>query len=166
MIVAIWYSKLLWAPVVCWIQTSLYPIKEAIWLFCNTHLSRNFWLVTIYHESSFHTNEGQTWQWAGGEKQILYPKSQSRGHMISDLLKKQHGGYAVGSWGIWVTEPSCLCLDCGQPEHSFWSKFRALHLYTEDVLIASRMNVSDGGTSHSWDNTEKINQWLLTNDLN
>ena len=36
-------------------------------------------LVTIYHdESSFHANEGQTWQWAEGEKQILRPKSQGR----------------------------------------------------------------------------------------
>ena len=49
--------------------------------------------ITIYHDqSSFHPNEVQTWQWAEGEKQILHPKSQGCGLMISDFIE-EHGGY-------------------------------------------------------------------------
>ena len=50
-------------------------------------------LVMIYHdESSFHANEGQTWQWAEEDKQMLRPKSHGRGLMISDFIE-EHGGY-------------------------------------------------------------------------
>ena len=50
-------------------------------------------LVMIYHdESSFHANEGQSWQWAEEDKQMLRPKSQGRGLMISDFIE-EHGGY-------------------------------------------------------------------------
>ena len=50
-------------------------------------------LVLIYHdESSFHSNEGQSWQWAEKEKLTLRPKSQGRGLMISDFID-EYGGY-------------------------------------------------------------------------
>ena len=43
-------------------------------------------------ESSFHANEGQSWQWAEEDKLIIRPKSQGRGLMISDFID-EHGGY-------------------------------------------------------------------------
>ena len=47
----------------------------------------------MYHdESSFHANEGQSWQWAEEDKQMLHPKNQGRGLMISDFIE-EHGGY-------------------------------------------------------------------------
>ena len=50
-------------------------------------------LVLIYHdESSFHANEGQSWQWAEEDKLILHPKSQGRGLMVSDFID-EHAGY-------------------------------------------------------------------------
>ena len=50
-------------------------------------------LVLIYHdESSFHANEGQSWQWAEEDKLIIRPKRQGQGLMISDFID-EHGGY-------------------------------------------------------------------------
>ena len=50
-------------------------------------------LVLIYHdESSFHANEGQSWQWAEEDKLALRPKSQGRGLMVSDFID-EHCGY-------------------------------------------------------------------------
>jgi len=37
---------------------------------------------------SFHENEGQTWQWAGGEKHMVHPKSQGRGFTISNFIEE------------------------------------------------------------------------------
>ena len=50
-------------------------------------------LVIIYHdESSFHSNEGQSWQWAEEDKLALRPNSQGRGLMVSDFID-EHSGY-------------------------------------------------------------------------
>ena len=50
-------------------------------------------LVLMYHdESSFHANEGQTWQWAEEDKLALRPKSQGRGLMVSDFID-EHSGF-------------------------------------------------------------------------
>ena len=49
-------------------------------------------LVLIYHdESSFHANEGQSWQWAEEEKLMIRPKSQGWGLMVSDFIEEHHG---------------------------------------------------------------------------
>ena len=50
-------------------------------------------LVLIYHdESSFHANDGQSWQWSEEDRMIIRPKGQGRGLMISDFIE-EHGGY-------------------------------------------------------------------------
>ena len=50
-------------------------------------------LVLMYHdESSFHANEGQTWQWAEEDKLALRPKSQGRGLMVSEFID-EHSGF-------------------------------------------------------------------------
>ena len=50
-------------------------------------------LVLIYHdESSFHANEGQSWQWAEENMLALCPKSQGRGLMVSDFID-EHSGF-------------------------------------------------------------------------
>ena len=50
-------------------------------------------LVIIYHdESNFHSNEGQSWQWAEEDKLALRPNSQGRGLMVSDFID-EHSGY-------------------------------------------------------------------------
>ena len=49
-------------------------------------------LVLLYHdESRFHSNEGQTWQWAEENRLTLRPKGQGRGLMISDFIDEHHG---------------------------------------------------------------------------
>ena len=50
-------------------------------------------LVLIYYdESSFHANEGQSWQWAEEDKLIICAKSQGQGLMVSNFIN-EHGGY-------------------------------------------------------------------------
>lgn len=49
-------------------------------------------LILLYHdESSFHANEGHTWQWAEENRLTLRPKGQGRGLMVSDFIDEHHG---------------------------------------------------------------------------
>lgn len=49
-------------------------------------------LVILYHdESSFHANEGQSWQWAEEGKLAIRPKGAGRGLMISDFIDEHNG---------------------------------------------------------------------------
>jgi len=51
-------------------------------------------LVLLYHdESSFHSNEGRTWQWTEKDKLSLHPKGQGRGLMVSDFIDEYCGFY-------------------------------------------------------------------------
>ena len=55
-------------------------------------------LVLIYHdESSFHANEGQSWQWAEENMLVLCPKSQGRGLMVIDFIDKHSGFLRLSS---------------------------------------------------------------------
>ena len=55
-------------------------------------------LVIIYHdESSFHANEGQSWQWAEENMLALCPKSQGRGLMVSDFIDEHSGFLSLSS---------------------------------------------------------------------
>ena len=100
-------------------------------------------LVTIfsYHdESSFHANEGQTWQWAEGEKQILHPKRVNMGLRLANALKsmvpKSESCYKTCRIQHSVSQNILLFLFDQSSGHC---------AYAEDALIVSRMNVSDGG---------------------
>ena len=47
----------------------------------------------LYHdESTFHSNDGQGWIWAEVGKQLIRPKGQGRGIMVSDFID-EHNGY-------------------------------------------------------------------------
>ena len=49
-------------------------------------------LVLLYHdESSFHANEGPSWQWAEEGKLTIRPKSLGRGIMVSDFISEHDG---------------------------------------------------------------------------
>lgn len=52
-------------------------------------------LVLIYHdESSFHANEGPSWQWAEEGKLAIRPKSAGCGLMVSDFIT-EHDGFLI-----------------------------------------------------------------------
>ena len=49
-------------------------------------------LVLVYHdESTFHSNDGQGWVWTEAGKQLIRPKGQGRGIMVSDFIEEQNG---------------------------------------------------------------------------
>ena len=53
-------------------------------------------LVLLYHdESSFHANEGPSWQWAEEGKLAIRPKSIGRGIMVSDFITEHDGFLAL-----------------------------------------------------------------------
>jgi len=46
---------------------------------------------TMIAKSSFHANEGQTWQWAEENRLTLRPKGQDRGLMVSYFIDEHYG---------------------------------------------------------------------------
>ena len=102
-------------------------------------------LVLIYHdESTFHSNDGESWVWAEAGKQPIHPKGQGRGIMVSDFIDEHNGFLKLSDEQFEEASkehPGLLkearsLLKFGIAGEGYWNNEKFMHQVRQAVAIA------------------------------
>ena len=99
-------------------------------------------LVLLFHdESTFHSNDNQGWMWAEKGKQLIKPKSQGRGIMVSDFVNKHNGYLCLEFDGEKYSHPvmwkeARYFFKIGAEDEGYWDSDKFLNQVDHSITIA------------------------------
>ena len=131
-------------------------------------------LVVIYHdESTFNTNEGQTWIWGEDDRPAILPKTKGSGIMVSDFVE-EHGGFLQLTDKEFVEakqqypaieKSAQQCLEYGAEKEGYWTGERFMKQVENAANLAEfKYGMNDSqfcGSSTRADATKKLTNMLF-----